>query len=104
MAHPMLRQRAKLLSLRRRRSDMARPSRIIGGRETSTRGALGRPRSYPELSVASLVRDIEVDGRTFPAGARGTVVAAYADGKGYEVELFDPVHAVVTVETRDIAD
>ena len=36
----------------------------------------------PELSVVSLVRDIKADGRTFPAGARGTVVAAYADGNG----------------------
>lgn len=83
---------------------MARSNKIVGGQEASAKDVPGRDRPHPELSIVSLVRDIEVDGRTFPAGARGTVVAAYTDGKGYEVELFDPMHAVVIVETRDIAD
>jgi hypothetical protein len=30
-------------------------------------------------------------------------VAAYADGNGDEVELFDPVHGVITAERKDIA-
>ena len=32
----------------------------------------------------------------------GTVVAAYADGFGYEVEFERPFHAVVTLEVGDL--
>lgn len=99
-----MRWRAKPFTVLSRRSGMARFSKIIGGQGSSAKDGPGRTRPHPELSVVSLARDIEADGLTFPAGARGTVVAAYADGKGYEVELFDPVHAVVTVETRGMAD
>ena len=82
---------------------MARLNDPSSGEKSSAQDGPGRARPHPELSVVSLVHDIEVEGRTFPAGARGTVVAAYADGKGYEVELFEPFHGVVTVETKDIA-
>lgn len=82
---------------------MSQVDNIAGGRASATRPAPNAARAFPELSVVSLVRDVKADGRTFPAGARGTVVAAYADGKGYEAELFEPVHGVVTVETKDIA-
>jgi len=43
-----------------------------------------------------------VDDRTLPAGTKGTVVAAYSDGVGYEVEVFEPFHAVVTLEAGDL--
>jgi len=33
----------------------------------------------------------------------GTVVAAYSDGMGYEVEFENPFHAVVTLEACDLA-
>lgn len=82
---------------------MTQVDKIGGGRASPARHPSTTARAFPELSVVSLVRDIKADGRTFPAGSRGTVVAAYADGKGYEVELFDPVHGVITVETEDLA-
>jgi hypothetical protein len=81
---------------------MVRLNKVVSSEECSASDTPSRPHPHSELSVVALVRDIEVDGRTFPAGARGTVVAAYADGQGYEVELFEPVHGVVTVGTKDI--
>ena len=98
-----MRWRAQPITLPRRRIGMGRVKKIAGRQASSAKEAPGRARPHPELSVVSLVRDVEVDGRTFPAGARGTVAAAYAGGKGYEVELFDPVHGVITVETENIA-
>ncbi len=77
-------------------------SRIDIPKEQPSRGA---PRGLPwfsELSVVSLRRPVGVDGRTLPAGTKGTVVAAYGDGVGYEVEVFKPFHAVVTVEAADL--
>lgn len=63
----------------------------------------GRARHFEELSVVSLRHSIDVEGRTLPPGARGTVVAAYEGGVGYEVEVFEPFHAVVTVSAGDLA-
>ncbi len=58
---------------------------------------------FAELSVVALTHAVDVAGRSLPAGARGTVVAAYSDGIGYEVEFERPFHAVVTLEAGDLA-
>ena len=60
------------------------------------------PRRFAELSVVALTRVIQAEKGSLPAGARGTVVAAYGDGKGYEVEFEHPFHAVVTLEAGDL--
>jgi hypothetical protein len=57
---------------------------------------------FAELSVVSLRRPVEHDNRSIPAGTKATIVAAYRDGTGYEVEIFTPFHAVVTVEADDL--
>lgn len=57
---------------------------------------------FEELSVVPLRREVDVEGRPLPAGTKGTVVAAYSDGVGYEVEFFAQFHAVVTVEASDL--
>ena len=56
---------------------------------------------FADLSVVSLTRAIEVDGRTMPRGAIGTVVGVYGNG-GYEVEFVLPFHAVVTLGQADL--
>ena len=58
---------------------------------------------FSELAVVSLRHAVGVDGRTLPAGTKGTIVAAYRDGMGYEVEVFEPFHAVVTLGAADLA-
>ncbi len=57
---------------------------------------------YPELSVVGLRHAVQVEARRLPKGAQGTVVAAYADGQGYEVEFHKPFHAVVTLSANDL--
>jgi hypothetical protein len=37
-----------------------------------------------------------------PAGAHGVVMAAYADGRAYEVEFEAPQHVVLTLEGQYI--
>ena len=69
----------------------------------SLRGPAGNSRRFAELSVVTLKNPVEVKGRSLPAGTPGTVVAAYADGVGYEVEFFAPFHAVVTLEADDLS-
>ena len=59
-------------------------------------------RSFAELSIVSLTRAIDVDGRSLPKGSSGAVVAAYRDGLAYEVEFHEPFHAVVTLEFDDL--
>jgi hypothetical protein len=59
--------------------------------------------AFPELSTVRLTRDVDVKGRILPKGARGTVVAAYSDGIGYEVEFETPFHAVVTLEAGNLS-
>jgi hypothetical protein len=56
-----------------------------------------------ELSVVAFRRSFRINGRDLSAGTRGTVVAAYADGLGYEVEVFEAFHAVVTANADDLA-
>ena len=58
--------------------------------------------SFAELSVVALTRAVEIEGQLLPAGALGTVVAAYGDGNGYEVEFERPFHAVVTLQAGDL--
>lgn len=58
---------------------------------------------FAELTTVRLVRAIDVEGRTLPADALGTVVAAYADRAGYEVEFDHPFHAVVTLDGDALA-
>lgn len=76
---------------------MVRSSQVSG----RDRRAEPIPR-FAELSVVALQKPVEVNGRLLPAGTRGTVVAAYTDGIGYEVEFFEPFHAVVTLEANDL--
>jgi hypothetical protein len=57
--------------------------------------------SFKELSAVSLTRPINAQGVAVPAGARGVVMAAYADGLAYEVEFEEP-HVVLTVEGEDL--
>jgi hypothetical protein len=49
-----------------------------------------------------LVRPVKEGRRTLPAGTAGTVVLAYSDGIGYEVEFDYPFHAIVTLEANDL--
>jgi hypothetical protein len=79
---------------------MARRNETVG--EAPQRNHSGEPSRFAELSLVSTRHAVDVDGRTLPAGANGTVVAAYADGIGYEVEFFEPFHAVVTLEAGDL--
>lgn len=58
--------------------------------------------SFAELSVVALTHAIEFEGQSLPEGALGTVVAAYGDGVGYEVEFEHPFHAVVTLQAGDL--
>jgi Domain of unknown function (DUF4926) len=61
-----------------------------------------RPRSIPELSIVSLKRSRECEGKVLPEGTTGAVVYAYRDGAGYEVEFAEPFHCVLTVGADDI--
>jgi len=77
-------------------------SREIGKANGPTARASEAAR-FAELAPVTLKRPIEAEGRRLPAGGRGTVVAAYRDGIGFEVEFFEPFHAVVTLEADDLA-
>lgn len=59
-------------------------------------------RHFAELSVVTLAHTIDVNGQSMAKGSRGTVVAAYHDGVGYEIEFAHPFHAVVTLEAGDL--
>lgn len=56
---------------------------------------------FAELSEVSLACPVTVNGIAMPAGARGVVMAAYADGLAYEVEFAEP-HVVLTIESGDL--
>lgn len=70
-------------------------------REPPRKSGSAKP-SFAELSTVSLVRTVEIAGRMLPLGATGTVVAAYSDGQGYEVEFERPFHVVATLEASDL--
>ena len=79
---------------------MVHRSEITG--EAPVRQQTERAPLFAELSVISIRHPVIVDGRTLPTGTKGTVVVAYADGIGYEIEVFEPCHAVVTLEAGDL--
>ena len=81
---------------------MVRRSQVSGGSRTLHKGT-ERARHFAELSVVALKNPVDVRGRSLPAGTRGTIVAAYSDGIGYEVEFFEPFHVVVTLEANDLS-
>jgi hypothetical protein len=56
----------------------------------------------PAFTEVTLKRAVDVQGVHMPAGAHGVVMAAYADGKAYEVEFETPRHVVLTLEGADI--
>ena len=58
--------------------------------------------SFPELSLVRLRHAVKEGRRTIPAGTLGTIVHAYSDGIGYEVEFARPFRAVVTLEASDL--
>ena len=60
------------------------------------------PRGFAELSVVALTHAVMAEEGSVLAGTRGIVVAAYSDGKGYEVEFERPFHAVATLEAGDL--
>ncbi len=62
------------------------------------------PHRFAELSVVALTRVIQAEEGSLPAGARGTVAAAYGDGEGYAVEFEHPFHTVVTFEAGNLTD
>jgi hypothetical protein len=49
-----------------------------------------------EFDEVTLKRDLDVRGVHLSAGARGMVMAVYADGTGYEVEFHQPAPVVLT--------
>ena len=61
--------------------------------------------AFPEHSMVALSTGMRLDdGRTLPAGARGAVVAIWADGEAYEVEFAAPFHAVATIPGSDLRE
>lgn len=81
---------------------MGRSSEITGGSGARAEGR-ETARRFAEHSVVRLKRPVDVKGRSLPSGTNGTVVAAWRDGNGYEVEFFEPFHAVVTLEADDLS-
>jgi hypothetical protein len=81
---------------------MVRRSQLSEGSRALQEGSERAPH-FAELSVVALKNPVDVKGRCLPAGTRGTVVAAYRDGIGYEVEFFEPFHAVATLEANDLS-
>ena len=63
---------------------------------------MDRPPLIPDFADVTLKRAIDVQGVHMPAGAHGVVMAAYADGRAYEVEFETPQHVVLTLEGKDL--
>lgn len=63
---------------------------------------MDRHEPMPAFTEVTLKRAVDVQGVHMPAGAHGVVMAAYADGKAYEVEFETPRHVVLTLEGADI--
>ena len=68
-------------------------------------GGLGVKRMprFQDCQVVSLARPLSIEETFMPEGAKGVIMATYADGKAYEVEFDHPIHAVLTVEDKDLA-
>jgi hypothetical protein len=58
--------------------------------------------TMPELSIVALRNAHRYEAGVLPPGTKGTIVHAYRDGAGYEVEFSEPFHCVVTVAHDDI--
>jgi hypothetical protein len=63
---------------------------------------MDRPAPIPEFTEVTLKHAVDVQGVHMPAGAHGVVMAAYADGRAYEVEFESPQHVVLTLEGEDL--
>ena len=63
---------------------------------------MDRLEPIPDFTEVTLKRAVDAQGVHMPAGAHGVVMAAYADGRAYEVEFEVPRHVVLTLEGRDI--
>jgi hypothetical protein len=61
-----------------------------------------RSEPIPDFTKVTLKRAVDVRGVHVPAGAHGVVMAAYTDGRAYEVEFETPKHVVLTLEGADI--
>lgn len=59
-------------------------------------------RRFQDFTQVALTRPVDAHGVHMPEGARGVVMAAYADGLAYEVEFDEPKHVVLTIEGRDL--
>jgi hypothetical protein len=59
------------------------------------------PNGFEDFTTVTLTHPVEVQGVSMPAGARGVVMAAWADGMAYEVEFESP-HVVLTIEGADL--
>src|ERR1700677_2215879 len=90
----------KLSCAAERRSDMERRNRAAG--QAPVREHAEQPQRFPELSVVFMRHPVDIGGGSLPSGTKGTIVTAYGDGLGYEVEVFEPFHAVVTLEASDL--
>ena len=97
----LVREGGRLFEGEREDGPLERDRRKRAGKGTVNEEA-ETAQEFAELSVVSLRREVDVEGRLLPAGSRGTVVATYSDGAGYEVEFFAPFHAVVTLEADDL--
>jgi hypothetical protein len=60
------------------------------------------PQVFEEFTEITLSRSVDVQGMHMPAGARGVIMAAWADGRAYEVEFETPRHVVLTIEDADL--
>jgi len=63
-----------------------------------------RHERHPELSLVTLARPVEAEGRVLPSGATGTVVHVYPEERAYEVEFIHPFHTLATVEAAAIRE
>ena len=66
---------------------------------------IGKMDSQPvikDFTEVTLTHPVQAEGVCVPRGARGVVMATYADGRAYEVEFETPCHVVLTLEGSDI--
>jgi hypothetical protein len=58
--------------------------------------------AFADFTEVTLKRAVDAQVVHLPAGARGVVMAAYADGQAYEIEFDRPRHVVLTLEGKDL--
>ncbi len=63
---------------------------------------MDKRRTFAELTAVRLTHAIEALGFVVPSGATGVVMAAYGDGRAYEVGFESPHHVVLTLGAADI--